>query len=180
MVIRRNMLTIIGCGNLNRCDDAVGVIIAQKLQEMFTENNSSNVQIYDCGTAGMEVMFQARGSEKLIIIDASSTGSEPGTIYKVPGEELEALPEPSYSLHDFRWDHALAAGRKIFKDDFPDDVTVYLIEAENLGLGLEISPSLQPAVKQVMDWIEKEINDFCSDNSSKNINKKSKNRQDND
>ncbi|MEA5511919.1 hydrogenase maturation protease [Crocosphaera sp. UHCC 0190] len=155
------MLTIIGCGNLNRCDDAVGVIIAQKLQEIFSKNPLSNVRIYDCGTAGMEVMFQARGSQKLIIIDACSTDSEPGTIYKVPGEELETLPEPSYSLHDFRWDHALAAGRKIFKEDFPADVTVYLIEAENLGLGLEISPSLQPTVKQVIDWIEQEIRDFC-------------------
>lgn len=155
------MLTIIGCGNLNRCDDAVGVIIAQKLQQNLTKNCLSQVRIYDCGTAGMEVMFQARGSQKLIIIDACSTNSEPGTVYKVPGEELEALPEPSYSLHDFRWDHALGAGRKIFKDEFPNDVTVYLIEAENLGLGLEISPSLQPAVKQVIDWIEQDINEFC-------------------
>lgn len=155
------MLTIIGCGNLNRCDDAVGVIIAQTLQQNLNENYLSQVRIYDCGTAGMEVMFQARGSQKLIIIDACSTNSEPGTVYKVPGEELEALPEPSYSLHDFRWDHALGAGRKIFQDEFPHDVTVYLIEAENLGLGLEISPSLQPAVKQVIDWIEQEINEFC-------------------
>jgi hypothetical protein len=34
----------------------------------------------------------------------------------------------------------LAAGRKIFLDDFPQDVTVYLIEAANLDLGLELSP----------------------------------------
>ena len=155
------MLTVIGCGNLNRCDDAVGVIIAQKLQEIFKENALSNLHIYDCGTAGMEVMFQARGSQKLIIVDACSTHSQPGTIYKVPGEELEALPEPSYSLHDFRWDHALAAGRKIFKDDFPNDVTVYLIEAENLGLGLEISASLQPSVEKVINSIVEEINSFC-------------------
>ncbi|MEL4897786.1 hydrogenase maturation protease [Crocosphaera sp. Alani8] len=155
------MLTVIGCGNLNRCDDAVGVIIAQKLQDVFKNNNLSNLKIYDCGTAGMEVMFQARGSEKLIIVDACSTDSEPGTVYKVPGKELEELPEPSYSLHDFRWDHALGAGRKIFKEEFPDDVTVYLIEAENLGLGLEISPSLKDSVDKVINSIKKEIDDFC-------------------
>ncbi|EAZ90772.1 hydrogenase maturation protease [Crocosphaera chwakensis] len=158
------MLTVIGCGNLNRCDDAVGVIIAQKLQKIFQDANLCNLKIYDCGTAGMEVMFQARGSEKLIIIDACSTDSEPGTIYKVPGEELEELPEPSYSLHDFRWDHALAAGRKIFKEEFPNDVTVYLIEAENLGLGLEISPSLKDPIKKVIESIEKDINNFYSKN----------------
>ncbi|MGM3306188.1 hydrogenase maturation protease [Anabaena sp. WFMT] len=137
------MLTIIGCGNLNRNDDAVGVIIAQRLQQYLAQNPHPNIRIFDCGTAGMEVMFQARGSEKLIILDASCTGSEPGAIFKVPGKELEALPEPSYNLHDFRWDHALAAGRKIFADDFPQQVTVYLIEAANLNLGLELSPVVQ-------------------------------------
>jgi hydrogenase maturation protease len=86
------MLTIIGCGNLNRCDDAVGVIIAQRLQQYLIQNPHPNVRIFDCGTAGMEVMFQARGSEQLIIIDASSTGSEPGAIFEVPGSELEQLP----------------------------------------------------------------------------------------
>ncbi|MFM6182367.1 MAG: hydrogenase maturation protease [Dolichospermum sp.] len=134
------MLTIIGCGNLNRNDDAVGVIIAQGLQQYLAQNPHPKIRVFDCGTAGMEVMFQARGSEKLIIIDASCTGSEAGAIFKVPGNELEALPEPSYNLHDFRWDHALAAGRKIFGDDFPQEVTVYLIEAANLDLGLELSP----------------------------------------
>jgi hydrogenase maturation protease len=137
------MLTIIGCGNLNRNDDAVGVIIAQRLQQYLAQNSHPNIRIFDCGTAGMEVMFQARGSEKLIILDASCTGSEPGAIFKVPGKELEALPETSYNLHDFRWDHALAAGRKIFKDDFPQEVTVYLIEVANLDLGLELSPVVQ-------------------------------------
>ena len=134
------MLTIIGCGNLNRNDDAVGVIIAQGLQQYLAQNPHPKIRVFDCGTAGMEVMFQARGSEKLIILDASCTGSEAGAIFKVPGNELEALPEPSYNLHDFRWDHALAAGRKIFGDDFPQEVTVYLIEAANLDLGLELSP----------------------------------------
>ncbi len=154
------MLTIIGCGNLNRSDDAVGVIIAQNLQEFFREHPASNIRIYDCGTAGMEVMFQARGSQKLIIIDACSTNSEPGTIFEVPGEELETLPEPSYNLHDFRWDNALAAGRKIFKDDFPQQVIVYLIEAQNLGLGLELTPPIQQAAAKVLEKLKQQVWEF--------------------
>ncbi|MFH7029103.1 MAG: hydrogenase maturation protease [Heteroscytonema crispum UTEX LB 1556] len=147
------MLTIIGCGNLNRNDDAVGVIIAQRLQQYLIEHPHRDVRIYDCGTAGMEVMFHAKGSKHLIIIDASSTGSEPGAVFKVPGKELETLPEPSYNLHDFRWDNALAAGRKIFQDDFPREVTVYLIEAANLSFGLELSPAVQHSANLVFEEI---------------------------
>ncbi|MBG0742232.1 hydrogenase maturation protease [Cylindrospermopsis raciborskii LB2897] len=143
------MLTIIGCGNLNRNDDGVGVIIAQKLQQYVAKNPHPRVRIFDCGTGGIEVMFQARGSKKLIIVDASCTNSQPGAIFRVPGKELENLPQVGYNLHDFRWDHALAAGRKIFADDFPQDVTVYLIEAENLDFGLDLSPAVNHSAQLV-------------------------------
>jgi hydrogenase maturation protease len=148
------MLTIIGCGNLNRSDDAVGVVIAQRLQQFLAEHPCPDVRVYDCGTAGMEVMFQARGSQSLVIIDACNTGSEPGAVFKVPSSELEALPEPSYNLHDFRWDHALAAGRKIFKDDFPQEVTVYLIEAQNLDFGFALSLAVRHSADIVFEEVK--------------------------
>lgn len=147
-------LTIIGCGNLNRNDDAVGVIIAQRLQQYLAAYPHPHAKVYDCGTAGMEVMFKARGSKHLIIIDASSTNSEPGAVFKLPGKELEALPEPSYNLHDFRWDNAIAAGRKIFKDDFPSSVTVYLIEAANLDFGWNLSPAVKHSADLVFEQVK--------------------------
>jgi hydrogenase maturation protease len=157
------MLTIIGCGNPNRGDDGVGVAIAQRLQAYLVQHPIPDVQVFDCGTAGIEVMFKAKGSDRLIIIDASSTGSEPGAVFEVPGAELEALPSPSYNLHDFRWDNALAAGRKIFPK-FPEDVTVYLIEAENLGLSLELSPVVERASNTVYSRIVKRLEDFMAVN----------------
>jgi hydrogenase maturation protease len=147
------MLVIIGCGNLNRSDDAVGVMIAQRLQQYLIQNPNPNVYAYDCGTGGIEVMFLARGCTKLIIIDASSTGQQPGAVYKVPGKELEVLPNRGYSLHDFRWDNAIASGRQIFQDSFPNDVTVYLIEAACLNFGWDLSPAVQRAA----DFVFKEI-----------------------
>ncbi len=154
------MLTIIGCGNINRSDDGIGVIIIQQLQKYLLEHPHPQVQIFDCGTAGMEVMFQARGSKQLIIVDASSTGSEPGAVFKVPGNELEALPEPSYNLHNFRWDNALAAGRKIFQNDFPSDITVFLVEAENLDFGFELSPAIKHSQELVFEEIIQKIKKF--------------------
>ncbi|MEM7555466.1 MAG: hydrogenase maturation protease [Cyanobacteria bacterium P01_A01_bin.84] len=151
------MLAIIGCGNLNRSDDAVGVIIAQRLQHYLAENPHPEVRVYDCGTAGMEVMFQAKGSTQLIIIDASSTGSEPGAVFQVPGSELEGLKQPSYTLHDFRWDNALFAGRKIFRDDFPTLVNVYLIEAANLDFGWELSPVVKTSADSVFEELTSTI-----------------------
>ncbi len=156
------MLTIIGCGNTNRSDDGVGVYVAQQLQAWLGEHPRQDVRVFDAGTGGMEVMFQARGATRLVIVDASSTGSAPGSIYQVPGAELSSDRGASYSLHDFRWDHALYAGRKIFRDDFPDDVTVFLIEAATLELGLTLSPSIKQSADQVIQIIREIITAYES------------------
>lgn len=147
------MLSIIGCGNANRSDDGVGVFVAQELKRRLASAHRADVRVFDAGTSGMDVMFQARGSKSLIIVDANSSGSNPGAIFEVPGDILANVPEPSYSLHNFRWDHAIYAGRKIFKDDFPSDITVYLIEAEQLSLGLELSRAVKAAADTVVDRI---------------------------
>lgn len=154
------MLTIIGCGNSNRTDDGAGVYVAQRLQKFLCSQNKQNVKIFDAGTGGIDVMFQARGASRLIIVDASRTGSAPGTIYQVPGEELERERPVSYSLHDFRWDDALFAGRRIFRENFPRDVTVFLIEAESLALGLEMNPPVVAAADRIVERLKKIIAEY--------------------
>jgi hydrogenase maturation protease len=147
------MLCVIGCGNSTRSDDGVGVYVAQTLREQLRVSPRPDVCVFDAGTGGMDVMFQARGAKRLIIVDASQSGSEPGAVFKVPGRELESEPDASYSLHDFRWQHALTAGRKIFAADFPRDVTVYLIEAGSLAFGLELSAPIVASANRVVEEI---------------------------
>jgi hydrogenase maturation protease len=155
------MLAVIGCGNLNRSDDGVGVVIAQRLLAL-PQPPDAPVKIFDAGTSGMDILFQARGARKLVIIDASSSGSEPGAIFEVPGSVLENRQAPSYTLHDFRWDHALYAGRRIWADEFPADVTVFLIEAATLGFGLDLSPQVSKAADLVTARIAALIVQHCS------------------
>jgi hydrogenase maturation protease len=144
------VLTVIGCGNANRSDDGVGVFVAQALRERLHERPRDDVRVFDAGTGGMDVMFQARGARKLVVVDAARSGSQPGATFEVPGAVL----------HDFRWDHALAAGRLIFRDQFPSDVSVLLIEAETLALGLELSAPVQRAAERVIARLAKVIDDY--------------------
>ncbi len=151
------MLTIIGCGNPNRRDDGAGVAVVQRLQASLGNGLPPDVRIFDAGTAGMDVMFQARGSRTLILVDACRSGAEPGAVFEVPGEELAARPAPSYNLHDFRWDHALYAGRQIYGEDFPGEVTVYLIEAASLELGIGLTPEVERSVETVVGRLAERI-----------------------
>jgi hydrogenase maturation protease len=151
------MLTIIGCGNTTRSDDGAGIATVQRLLQELSGAPPPGVQIFDAGTAGVEVLFKARGSSALILVDASSSGSEPGAVFEVPGSELERASAPGLGLHGFRWEHALHAGRLIFKDQFPEQVAVYLIEGERLELGVGLSPAVERAVWRVVAMLRGKI-----------------------
>ena len=154
------MLVVIGCGNLNRSDDAAGVRVVQQLQRDFEGSLPADVRLFDAGTGGMEVMFQARGASALIIVDACRSGSEVGAVFKLPGSEINTVHQPSYSLHDFRWDHAVHAGRRIFGTAFPADLTVYLIEAGSLELGTELTAPVSRGVARVCEHVARTIGEW--------------------
>lgn len=143
---------VVGCGNLLRGDDGVGPILVRHLWE---RGMPDGLRLVDGGTAGMDVAFQMRGAERVVIVDASATGAAPGTVYRVPGSELAELP-PLQGLHthSFRWDHAIAFARWALADACPSDVTVFLIEAANVAMGADLSPEVVTAMESVIDIIE--------------------------
>ena len=98
----------------------------------------------------MDVAFQMRGVPEVILIDACRSGSEPGAIFELPGNEVERLPPlTGINPHSFRWDHALAFGRWLLKDEYPKNITVYLIEAAQVELGAPLSIAVDAAMKRL-------------------------------
>ena len=148
------MIAVIGCGNPNRLDDGAGIEVLQRLQARGIGGDAQHVRLLAAGTDGMATMFAARGCRSLIVVDACRSGSDPGAVFELPGNELEQRYQPSLNLHDFRWDHALYAGRQIFREQFPSDVVVLLIEVQTTELGIGLSEPVSAAVAKVTDRIE--------------------------
>lgn len=148
---------VIGCGNLLRGDDAVGPTLVRHLWERGVPDD---VVLVDGGTAGMDVAFKMRGARQVIIVDASSTGSVPGTIFEVPAFELEELPPlEQFHSHAFRWDHALAFARWLLGDDYPDEITVFLIEAADTSFGAELTPCVAASMEVVAEFVSVVLRD---------------------
>ena len=146
---------IIGCGNLLRGDDGVGPLL---IRHIWDRGLPPGVRLADGGTAGMDVAFKMRGADRVILVDACRTGAKPGTIYCVPGAELEQLPPlTGIHLHAFRWDHALAFARWLLKEDYPRNIQVYLIEIANTKPSMELSPPVAEAMEQVIGLLLKEL-----------------------
>lgn len=139
-------IVVLGCGNPNRSDDGVG---PQVIALLRGAGLSPRVRLFDVGTDGMTAMYRARGATHLVVVDARVPNGAPGAIYEVPGDVLAAPPARGAGLHDFRWDHALYAGQRIYGDAYPATVVVLLIEAATLELGLALSPQVAVAAEVV-------------------------------
>jgi hydrogenase maturation protease len=145
---------VVGCGNLLRGDDAAGPVLVRMLAG---RDLPSGVRLVDGGTAGMDIAFAMRGVPKVIVVDASRVGVEPGTIHRVPGAELTDLTPPQGNLHSFRWDQALGFATWLLKDEYPEDITVWLVEGESFEPGAPLTPAVQASVERIADSIVDDV-----------------------
>lgn len=155
MVAPGRQLAVLGCGNLLRGDDGVGPLAIRRL---WSADLPPWVRLVDGGTAGMDAAFQIAGAQLAIIIDACCTGAEPGTVFRVPATELANLPAVSgVTSHSFRWDNAIAMGRWLLGEAFPDDVEVYLVEVASTIAGAVLSDQAIAGMRQVVDEIVERV-----------------------
>lgn len=149
---------IMGFGNPVRSDDAIGIYVVEQLQKVI--GTDENISIFDMGTSAFEVLFQLKGHQKIILVDAVINSGEPiGTLFKVPAEEVMRAPQddPMVFLHGIKWDQALSYAKKIMQDEYPDDIQVYLIAVENTRLEVELSKEVQAAGDKVVQHILEDL-----------------------
>jgi hydrogenase maturation protease len=149
---------IMGFGNPVRSDDAIGVYVIEKLKKEI--HDQSAISLLDMGTSAFEVLFQLKGHERIILVDAVvNTGEAVGTLYKVPAEEIRRAPidDPLVFLHSIKWDQALSYAKKILQHEYPDDIVVYLIAGDKTRLEIELSEAAKSAGDKVVELIKADL-----------------------
>ncbi len=149
---------IMGFGNPVRSDDAVGIYVIEQLQKKL--ENTADISIFDMGTSAFEVLFGLKGHNRIILVDAVINSNEPvGTLFKVPAEEVMRAPQddPLVFLHGMKWDQALSYAKKILGDEYPEDISVYLIAIDNTKLEVDLSYPVKEAGDKVVNHILEEL-----------------------
>ena len=151
-------IAIMGFGNPVRSDDAVGTYVIQQLKSTLSERE--DISLFDMGTSAFEVLFQLKGHQQIILVDAVvNTGDPIGTLYRVPAEEVRSAPQddPMVFLHSIKWDQALSYAKKLLQDEYPDNIQVYLIAIDNTRLEVAMSDAVQQAGNRVIEYILEEV-----------------------
>lgn len=149
---------ILGFGNPVRSDDGIGCHVIELLQQELGPRD--DLTLLDMGTGAFEVLFQLKGHQRIILVDAvTNSGEADGTLFKLPAAEVEAEIEedPMVFLHALKWNQALAYARKILQDEYPEDVQVYLIAVSDTRLEIGLSEPVRAAGQRVCALIKEEL-----------------------
>lgn len=134
------MTLVIGIGNGFRRDDGAGLAVAQRLQ------GRPGLEVLTHHGEGTGLMALWRGHAKVVVVDAASSGTAPGTIHHLaPG----AIPADLrfFSSHAFGLAEAVAMSQAL--GDLPADFTVIAITGADFSAGEGLSDAVAAAVETV-------------------------------
>lgn len=136
---------IVGAGNAYRRDDGAGLAIARRLIGALP--GAVRVLVKEGDFASLVDDWQ--GADAVIVIDATSSGLEPGTIRRYEAHER---PLPSAfsrsSTHSFGVAEAIELARALGR--LPARLVVFGIEGRDFTLGEGLSADLDAAVDEVV------------------------------
>lgn len=147
-------ILIYGMGNPYRCDDTVGLRIAEILKK---EIKNINVMIKSGSIDGLDMLDEIIGFDKVILVDSINTKSGmPGDIYRI---ELDSITSNSSltASHTIDFITALRMGKKLGYN-MPERIYLYAVEIEdNTTFSEDCTEKVQARIPEVVKRIKKEI-----------------------
>lgn len=141
---------VVGLGNDLLGDDAVGTIAARELEMEL----AGSAEVVETSLHGLALIDIFAGCERLIVIDAITTGRfSPGGIIELDPEDLESVPGPS--PHFTGLPELIKIAREL-ELDFPDEIKVIAVEVEApRTLGGKLSDSVGNALPEVKSRVRR-------------------------
>ena len=150
--ISRPSILILGVGNILLSDEGVGVRIVEAMEGWELPDN---VELFDGGTASVDLLDSLANRDKVIIIDAVKGGNEPGTLYRFTPNDVTIQRQNFTSLHQVGLLETLTMAR--YLGCAPQEVVIYGIEPKKVSWGLELSPEVAAVVIRVIELVLAEL-----------------------
>lgn len=148
-------ILVLGVGNVLLQDEGVGVRVIEILQSRY--DFSANVQLMDGGTLGLRLLDPIAATDYLIVVDAVQHGAPPGTLYRLPADELSKRVTFKHSLHQLSLVETLAYAEMLGKR--PQAVIIGIEPQDISPWGMDLTAIVHARLKElclrVLDEIEK-------------------------
>jgi hydrogenase maturation protease len=147
-----NRRIVIGVGNPDRGDDAVGRAVARRLLGALP----ADVEIVEAEGEATALMARLDGAEEAYLVDACASGAAAGTVRRFD-VGAGPLPQDAFgvSTHGFGLAEAIELARAL--GQLPRRCIVYAVEGASFEIGAALSGPVAVAVADVADRLRAEI-----------------------
>lgn len=150
---------VVGIGNELLSDEAIGLHVVRWLEKTPLP---PKVELVEAGTPGLDLAFLFVGRQKVVVVDAVDAEASPGTIFRIPIEELKQNGS-GISAHDFglveAWRLAEVLGPR------PEVVVIGAVP-KSLEPGMGLSPELREVLPKIAEAVQRECGWSGSENQA--------------
>jgi len=143
---------VIGVGNLDRGDDGVGRLVAQRLRGSVP----TDVHVEEQDGGAVELIERLRHVDSVFLIDAAVSGAAAGTIHQTDCTKTDAMPAKSAaSSHGLGVAEAVALARMLH--GLPRVCMLYAVEGATFAPGAAMSPQVLAAADALVARLAREL-----------------------
>ena len=143
---------VLGLGNILLRDEGLGVHVVRTLGEA---DLPADVELFDGGTSGMDLLDVLADRQRLIVIDAIDSDAPAGTVLRLTPDDIEPQTHGMVSLHEMGLFETLAAARHM--DAAPPDIVIFGVKPYDVKWGLELSPEMNRLLPKVAELVAREL-----------------------
>jgi hydrogenase maturation protease len=143
----------LGVGNLLFSDEGLGIHVIERLQAEFVF--PEHVSLVDGGTLGLSLLGVVTTADDLIIVDAIRNGGDPGTLYRMEGDDVPYRVMAKNSLHQVDLLETITLCRVL--DRFPEMVIIGVEPVDIESMGIELTPLVASKVEPIIEMVLKEL-----------------------
>lgn len=143
---------VLGLGNILHRDDGAG---PQAIRRLCADPRvPAGVSLLEGGTLGLELLPYIWDCARLILIDAVDVGRSPGTLVRMSGEELNALPGNS-SVHQLGVADLLVALRMLAERQ--PQVVLLGVQPGSTDWSCELSSAVEATLDSLVEATIREL-----------------------
>lgn len=148
---------VIGLGSPFRADDAFGPAVVAALREGW--DFSAGVRLADGGTPGLDLLALLSGAPHVLVVDAVSSGGEPGTLRIFRKEDLlRQAPSRRVSAHSVDLPETIRLLERAGLS--PETVALVGVEPASVEAGRPMSPVVRAAVPEAAKAVVRLLAEF--------------------
>jgi len=146
-------ILVLGIGNLLMNDDAAGVLVVQGVSKRFSFPD--RVLFLDGGTLGLDILPYLEGVDRLLVIDAVETGSVPGTLVRLTGDDIPLALATKVSPHQMGLKDLLLVAD--LQGHSPREMVLWGVQPGSINMEMTLSPEVAAVMDVLQDRVVGEL-----------------------